>query len=125
MKQGTVIKAYKALLNISEQSLPLNLSYKVFKLKRMLQPCWDFQLEKEKEIFTNYTPESIDGSNFKFDTPEKTKAFKESFDELANMDTDVEFQPIKIQISDKFNVSVNEIEALDGFVIFEGEGVEA
>ena len=50
MKQIQVINAYKALTNLSNQVLPIRISYAIHKLRKSLSTAWDFQVEREKYI---------------------------------------------------------------------------
>lgn len=114
-----IIPAYKALLTLEEQMLPLKLSYNIFKLKKQLQPAWDFQRERENEILQQFPPQEFTNGNFKFKTVKQAKGFKAKMDELAEMDFELEVKPMKLQLTEMLEITPKDIEALDEFVIFE------
>lgn len=123
MKQVQVINAIKALNTLSEQPLPLPISYKLFKLRKWLQPAWDFQIEQEKEIFKLYPPEKIENGMFKFKSPEDAQGFKDKMAELGELQAEITYEPINISMSEDIMLTPANIEALQDFVFFtEPEG---
>lgn len=118
MTQGNLIRAYKAVNALTEQRLPLPISYKLFKLKKSLQPVWDFQLQEEERIFNLYPPTDREGNQYKFATPEDAQGFREAFKELREMESDIEFKPLNLPMLESMNLSGEEIDALTDVIFF-------
>lgn len=119
MKQGKIVAAHKALLNLNEQRLSLTSAYAVYKLLKETQKAWDFQVEQEEKIFTKLKPKMEKKNNWKFATPDDAKSFADFMKELAEMESDIEIKPITIRLSEEISVTPSDINALDGFVTFE------
>lgn len=123
MKQSKITQACKVLNSLSEQRLPLPISYKIMKLRKALQTAWEFQIQEEQRIFSLFPPESIEDNHYKFKTPEDAQGFKDAFDELAEMENDIEFTPLNLPLMNEMSLSAKDIEALQDFVFFtEPEG---
>ena len=117
MKQSTVIKAYKALIKLGQQDLPIKLAFDLFKIKQALQPQWDFQVDEENKLAANAKINS-DGS-VTFDTPEAAEAFRKKLRELGDIDVDLNVKPVQIPLSiPGLTLSMDDIDALDCFVQF-------
>ena len=117
MKQHMFIDAYKVLQKFENKELPLDISFKFFKLKQMLTDQWNFQLERETLIFDKYHPKRED-NQLVFESSEEQNKFAEELSELANMDVDTSIEKLEINFGDKLELSVADIEALDAFVKF-------
>lgn len=114
MKQRDLIAAYdavKKLNSTSMQGVSLVTQLKLFNLQKQLQPAYDFQIEKEKAIFSEYPPTSFENGQavYKFDNGEvdieSVKACQEKINELNDLDNDsIKIEPI--------HISVKEAEAL-------------
>ena len=117
MKQFRIINAYKALIKLGQQDLPIKLAFALFKIKQALQPQWDFQLDEENKLAAG-AKVSADGT-VTFNTPEDADAFRKKLSELNNVDVNLKVKPVRIPLSIPGAVlSMNDIEALDGFVVF-------
>lgn len=119
MKQIQVINAYKALTNLSNQVLPIRISYAIHKLRKSLSTAWDFQVEREKYILEKYGAHFENGMII-FSDPNVVKDFEMEFNELNQMESDFKLDsPIIIPMAEGIAITPNDIDALDGFVIFE------
>ncbi len=123
MKQSKIIRAYKTLNKLAEEKLPLPVSHKLWTLSRVLLPHWDFQMEKEAEVFQKYGPKYNDDGSVDFGSEENAKAFREEYDklvsELSELDVDLgDFKKVVLHLDDKLDISIGDIEALSDFVDF-------
>ena len=118
MKQSKLARAYKVLNDLGQQRLPSMIAYKLFKLKKQLQPVWDFQVEQEQQIFEMYPPVQKEDNAFKFESPEQKKGFLDAFDELNNMESDLEITPINVPLLPEMRLSGNDLEILEDLVFF-------
>lgn len=130
LKQGTIVRAYKALDKIMQQNTTLPISKKAFDMQRKMQPAWDFQVNEERKIAERHP--DVNPANMCIQVPdsdseeEKARKIKEldSFEKemlaLCDMETDLEFEPFTISISrESIKMAGNDIKALMGFVEFE------
>ena len=118
MKQSDIIKAYKTIQKYEHEKLPLNTSYALYRIKKQLEDQWNFQVERETTIFEKYKPEIKENGNFIFKTPEDTQNFAKDIQELADMDIDIDIRKSTISFEDNVQMSVEDISALEEFVIF-------
>lgn len=123
MKQSTIIRAYKTLNTLSAQKLPLSVSHKLWTLARTLRPHWEFQAEKEAEVFQRYEPKYNDDGSMDFGSDERAKECKAEYEktvnEIADLDVDLgDYKKIILHLDDKLDLSIGDIEALSDFVDF-------
>ena len=117
MKQFRIIKAYKALIKLGQQDLPIKLAFDLFKIKQALQPQWDFQVDEEAKLTTG-TKVNADGS-VTFESPEAAAAFRQRLKELSDIDVDMKIKPVQIPLSTPgLTLSMDDVDALDCFVQF-------
>lgn len=124
MKQSKIIKAYKVLNKLYEENLPLPVSYKLFKLRSQLAPQWDFQSDKERDVFSRYPVHVNENGTLVFENEEDRSAFMEELGtlcgEMAELDADIgEITKLTLSLSSGLNLSMEDIEALQDFVDFE------
>lgn len=117
MKQFKVIKAYKALIKLGQQDLPIKLAFDLFKIKKALQPQWDFQADEEAKMTTG-AKVNADGS-VTFETQGAADAFRQRLRELSDIDVDLKIKPVQIPLSlPGLTLSMDDVDALDCFVQF-------
>ena len=117
MKQFRIIKAYKALIKLGQQDLPIRLAFDLFKIKQALQPQWDFQLDEENKLAAS-AKVNADGS-VTFDTPEAAEMFRQKLKDLSDIDVDLKITPARIPLSiPGLTLSMDDVDALDCFVQF-------
>lgn len=119
MTQKQVIDAYKALTKLNTQPLPMKTAYALHKLRRALQPAWDFQVEQEGALFDKLKPTPIGNGALQFKSPDELKTWNQTIDELNAMPSDIEFAPVTVTMDDAISITPDDIDRLEGFVIFE------
>jgi len=117
MKQSQMVNAYKVLENLSKQTMPIKTAYAVHKLRGKLKPAFDFQVEQEERLIEKLNPKIENGSLF-FQNVDDAQEWKDEMIAVGNMESDIEFEPIKISINDDLQISLDNIDALEGFVDF-------
>lgn len=118
MKQSTIMQAYKALLQLSGQELPIREAWNVAKLMDKLRPYWDFQAAEEQKFLTAHEWRP-DNNGVRFDKPEDAEAFGQRVREIAELEQDVEVKPFELRLTDNIKLTPQDIKALDGqFVNF-------
>jgi len=115
MKQKDAVKAYKALSRM--KGATGQPAFQLFKLKKKLKDIFDFQGEEQLKLVEKYNCDISENGLVKIDDEETKKKFFEEWETIG--DVDCEIEPVKIPISLLPNITLDEIEALDGFVIFE------
>lgn len=123
MKQSTIIRAFKALNNIYGQKTTLSVSHKLWTLRNMLMPHWEFQSEKEREVIEKYDPEVKPDGSVQFKSKEDGEAcmkeYTQTVNELADLDVDLgDFKKIVLHFDDKLEMSVEDMDALSEFIDF-------
>lgn len=123
MKQKQIIQACKVLERLYDNKLPLSVSYKLYKLRNMLQEQWEFQQEKESELFKKYDVGVDPDGTLVFESDEAQEEFKKEFTEMINelAELDVDFGDFKktiLHFDDGLDLSMSDIDALSEFVDF-------
>lgn len=122
MKQYEIIKAYKAIENIQHKKASLKVSYAFFKIKKLLQPQYDFQLEQEKAVYSQFEYTVGEDGRLNFGSQEKAAEFSNTLSqrlaELEDLDIDLEFTKPVINTNESIEMSVDDIVALEPFIEF-------
>ena len=118
MKQQQIVNAYKVIKKYENEKLPLDISYGLFKLKKLLQPQWDFEVDQEKIIFEKYNPTYDKSGNMTFSSEEDEEKFVKDLAELLDMEVDWDEKKIHIDFKDRMELPIVDIEVLDDFVTF-------
>lgn len=114
MTQGKAIQAYFTLFAL--KGVKGSTAFTVYKLKNELKKIVDFQSEEEKKIIEKHGG-TISESG-KVTLPEKAdaKTYEQEMNELHNIECDLE--PVEIAIDNLPEITVPQIEALDGIIKF-------
>lgn len=124
MKHSNVINAYTVLSRMSHDEIPLSTSYKLFTVKKMIQPQWDFQKERVDSVLEKYHPtRQMDGSlqfKNKKEGEKCANELNEMIKEVGEMEIDfADFKRPAIKLDTNINLSVSDIEALSPFIDFQ------
>lgn len=129
MKQGKIIVAYKLIRKLGgELDIPWELKRRLADFRRQLQPTWDFQEEQERAAVEALQARHKKKAGENLSDAEISQIQNElnkRLNELANMDVDIEIQPIRITVSRQLErvlnkvLTGNELLDLDGFIEFE------
>ena len=115
--QGKATRAYLTLDRMGNRTLPANAAFRLFKVKKALQSAFEFETEEEKKYLAEFGGELKDGF-VNFETPEKAKGFETKKKELDSMEIEVEVEVPTIRLEEMKEVTISELEALEGFVNF-------
>ena len=123
MKQKEIIKAYQAIdrfnkneKNRSNASAKLN--YALFKIRKLLEPQFQFQQESEQKIFQDMSPTPVGEGKFNFGTPERMQEFFAKMKEIEEVEVDLEFTKPVVDLEEAIVIPMDDIEALEPFVEF-------
>lgn len=122
MKQAQIIKAYKTIQSLSDQTLPIKVSYALYKILNVLKEQFDFQVSEEKKIMNDYFDfYDQNTNNFVFDENNKDKSDEliSRIKELNDIDVDLHIVPVVINSDVNIELSMEQIKTLEGIVAFE------
>lgn len=120
MKNIDVVKAFQALGRLEPQQMSIQLSYKLLRLQRKLQPIYELYLDMETKLIDKYhLYDHIVGNQIKFDLDEAgqevAKEYRKEHTELEQMEADIpEIKPISIQ--EDIKLSISDLRALEKFI---------
>ena len=120
MTQAEAIMAYKVLASLSREKLPVKTAYALFRLKKALQPAYDFMAEQERAVCGRYDASVDDKGIIRPKDPEKTKAMLEELNALKDMEYAEKPERIEVDMPDGLCVTMEQIEALEPVVVFRG-----
>jgi len=121
MKEKVFIAGYKALERLYANKLPIIDAYKIYSLKTKMRDAYQFQIEQEKKIISEYGGVYDENGALSFPNKLEFSKFRDAILELNDVELDVSIEPIVLimeQIKD-IDISPADIEALEGFVSFE------
>ncbi len=113
MTQADVITAIKTLDKMKSQPMPIPLSYKLYKLRKSLQCHWDWQVEQEMELMQKLSEKTENGLVIK---AEKRAEFDSALSAIVSTNVERDWVPVTINTNCEINMSIADLEALDGFV---------
>ncbi len=115
--------AYGILVGMGRKQIPTPVAYKLYKLRQKLKGVMEFITEQEHNLAEKHGVVIGDDGHFIFpEDPKVEEVFKADHADLLETETEIEGDVIKIRLADmpdRLEISMNEIEALDGFVEFE------
>ena len=118
MTQMEAVKAYKALLSLSESKMPVATALAVFRAKKALSPAFEFHAEQERKIAESHNARVENGS-YKVDDPEEAQKMVADLKELCEMDCGIKIDPITIKADDGIRLTPSDIEALEPVLTIE------
>lgn len=120
MTNQQITNAYIALSRMGNVQLPIQITYKLFVLRQAFKTQFDFVAEQERIIVNRYNGTQTPTGEFQFADEETAIHVFDEMRELHNMDAVINFEKIEIPIATAAagNLSMNDIQALDGIVIF-------
>ena len=118
--QGKAVSIIQAIGNIGKQTIPLEAARELFRMKKALMSAQEFQYEQQ-EKYVQECNAHMDGNQVIFETGEQGKHDRETFLnrmlELAQMEQEFDIEPVQVKC-DKLEVSVEDLETLDGVIEF-------
>lgn len=115
--QQKVIAAYTTLTALRKKVRGKD-ALDLFYLKNRLQENIDFQAEEETRLVADHGGKVTDGGQIIIEDPEKRASFQKAMGELGAMECEIKAEPVKVSLDRNPDITLGEIEALDGFVKF-------
>ena len=118
MKQNKIIEAYNILNTLSnENKLPWRVSRKLFDLRKLLYPTWEYWENERVKLVERYGEQDQTTGNISV-TPGNMPAFLAEKHELDALDVDIPGLPVKLCWSDDVPILPAYMWALDGIAEF-------
>ena len=122
MKIAEVVKAYKALQEISNLPLPYKAARPLAKLKKALAEEVEVIQGMEIALVNKYSGAIQPNGHFKFGSTEVLQKFDTDHKELMAQESEIEIKPVSLsQYTDIIRVSADTICDLENVVDFGGE----
>lgn len=115
MKQGKASGAYMALVTMG-QKVTGKTAYSLFKLKTEIEKVVQFQEGEKDKLIKKYGGVIMDNGMVRIDDPAKMKQFVQEVHNLFDLECDI--KPIELKIDDVPDITLKEIDSLNGFVTF-------
>lgn len=126
MKLINAVRAYLAAEEMSRQAWPYDMALAIVKVKRATGAEKDFFVEKERELVMKYADLDERGNirltqegRFLFRDRQMADEYERERRELENAETGDRPAPLRVKAPER--IKPEHIEALDGFIEFEGE----
>ena len=116
MKQFDIIRAFNTLEALSNKKITDEAQWNIFKLRKSLLPHVEFFNERLDAIKDRYRPFADENENI---TGEKFHEFMSEFDELKNMDKELDIKKFTLTLTGETGITAMEMETLDSFIDFE------
>lgn len=113
--QKQAFEAYVALIQLGKGVKGLT-AYALYKLKNELKKIVDFQSEEEMKLIEKHGGTVTETNMIQLPDDADKKAFNKEMEELHNLGCDV--QPIEVKVSELPDITLLQVETLDGFIKF-------
>lgn len=117
IKNFKIIKAYIALMKLENETLKVTEAMELFRLKKKLSDHFEFYRDQEKKYSEQYGDKVNEDGTIVFTDNNKKFEFVQKMNELNDMDIEIDIHEVSVTSND-INISMSDIEALDGFVKF-------
>ncbi len=117
--QKQIVKAYISLMHLSGASMPLGTALSLYQLRKKLEGTYQFCAEQEQVIIERYGGNNQNGS-ISFSDAESVAGAQADLKELNDMEVELDIEPVSVKVDDLhgLEVTLNDIDALNGFVAF-------
>lgn len=115
-KQNRIINAYKIIENLNRTNFDSITAYRMFKLKKQLKEFYDWQQERETELFKKYGASFSEDGSIRLSDNSQAENFVAEINEMSELVHEIE--PVEIVLSAFDSLSIEQIETLDGFIDF-------
>lgn len=113
--QRQAIEAYLTLTAMGKSVKGVT-AYKLYKLKDKLKSVVEFQSEEEVKIVEKYDGTILEGGKIKLPDGSDREAYEKDMNELHDIECEIE--PIEICVKEVPEITIPQIEALEGFIKF-------
>ena len=111
--------ACRTINGMSRTQLKSPLAFKLYMMKKALMNAVDFQAEEEEKLAESLGVKISETGQFLFPDQETQVKFMKAHNEMLDAEAEIPAEPINVSVKDIPEISIAEIEALDGFINFE------
>ena len=115
--QGKALNAYSTINRIRNKIKGKD-ALNLFHLKNVLQENVDFQVEQERSLIEEYGGTVTETGAVLIEDKDKRLEFQQAYRELQEMECEVKTEPLTMSIDRNPDITLDDIEQLDGFIIF-------
>lgn len=120
ISQKKLIMVYNAIGELTSAKMPVKTALSLYRLKQTLEPAYQAEASAERKLVEDYGAVVGGGGRVDFPNAESREGFIQSMVELNSVEIEVELEkPVISTAAIDGNVTMQTIEALDGFVVFE------
>ena len=121
MIKTTMDKAFNAFITLSKMRNKVKGmdALHLFHMKNVLMESVDFQNEEEVRLVEEHGGTITDNGTIIIADKGKREAYQKARKELGEMECDVQTDPVKVSLERNPDITMEEIELLQDFVIFE------
>ena len=116
--QQQALTAYAILMGMGKKATG-EAAFSLFRMKQKLKEIVEFQSEEEAKLVDKLGGKITETGQIIFAGEEEKRAFIEEKKKLGGMEIDPAIEPIRIAPDKIPEINMDEIEALQGFIIFE------
>lgn len=119
MRQYKVVRAYDITEELSkDENLSIAAKWVLYKLRKELAHYRDFYYEESKKLFDHYDTE-VNGDTITFKSPELAREYQIKQNEIDSFEIEPRYAKQPLKLSDVPNITIQQIEELDDFILFE------
>ena len=120
MKQERINTVYQALYKLSSLRLPVAKAYGVYKLTKVFEEPFRFELSFEQELLNRYQGQLREDGEIYFPNAESAEKFQAEIQEANSMEVDLQFDVLDLSDVDLSECSITaaDIMSLEGIVVF-------
>ena len=115
--QGKALNAYSTINRIRNKIRGKD-ALNLFHLKNVLQENVDFQVEQERSLVEEYGGTVTETGAVLIEDKDRRLEFQQAYRELQEMECEVKTEPLTMSIDRNPDITLDDIEQLDGFIIF-------
>ena len=116
--QQQALTAYAILMGMGKKATG-EAAFSLFRMKQQLRDIVEFQSEEEAKLVDKLGGKITESGQIIFAGDEEKRAFIEGKKKRGSMEIDPAIEPVRIAPDKIPEINMDEIEALQGFIIFE------
>lgn len=116
LKNNNIVKASEALSKLLNTNLPVKQAYKIKKTLASIKKQTEFINEQRNELIKKYGVEKEEGYAISNDDKESMKKFMDDFNELLEMEEEIDVRTLTLDDLERIELTANELETIE-FII--------
>lgn len=116
--QGRIIDAMGAISRLRQKARGVD-ALALFRMRNVLQEHVTFQAEEERKLIDECGGTILENGMVRIEDTEKRNKFNEEYRKLLNLEVEVKTEPVKVLVDRIPDITLEDIEQLNGFIDFE------